>query len=562
MSIQASTTATDAGLGGSPVTADIVVNPIASTTTVATSGSPSQPGQLVTFTATVTPALAAAGGTVQFKDGSTPLGAPVALSSAGVATFATSSLTVGVHQISAIYSGYELAAGSTGVLAGGQVVSGGRAVLTGAGAGGGPHVRRFGALDGSIPTTGALSSFFAFDLSFAGGVRVASGDVNGDGEPDYVAAPGPGAPPEIHVYDGATGTLLRSVLAFETGFRGGVFVAAGDVNGDGYADVIAGSGEGRRGQVRVFSGTDGSVLRDAFVFDPSFTDGVRVAAGDVNGDGLADLIAGSGPGAAASVTILSGSDLAVLRTFAPYGAFAGGVFVAAGDVDGDGFADVITGAGAGGGPHVQVFNGVTGAVVQSFFAFATTFTGGVRVAAGDVNGDGKADVIAGAGPGGSPEVRVFDAATAAQLSARLAYPAAFPGGVFVATAVPVNRMTIERAGGGVAVATGPAGADRRPNMIAGWAGIEGAGDAGVQAVHVWALPVAGGASTFLGVATQGDPRPDVAARFGPTYANSGFHLTFPSHLLPAGTYDIAVFAQGQRTGTFQILRINRITVTP
>jgi len=223
---------------------------------------------------------------------------------------------------------------------------------------------------------------------------------------------------------------------------------------------------------------------------------------------------------------------------------------------------VITGAGAGGGPHVQVFNGVTGAVVQSFFAFATTFTGGVRVAAGDVNGDGKADVIAGAGPGGSPEVRVFDAATAAQLSARLAYPAAFPGGVFVATAVPVNRMTIERAGGGVAVATGPAGADRRPNMIAGWAGIEGAGDAGVQAVHVWALPVAGGASTFLGVATQGDPRPDVAARFGPTYANSGFHLTFPSHLLPAGTYDIAVFAQGQRTGTFQILRINRITVTP
>src|SRR5204862_1090618 len=77
VTIEAATSSTDAGLGGAAATADIVVQPVASTTTVATSGSPSLPGQIVTFTATVTPALAAAGGTVQFLDGSAPLGAPI-----------------------------------------------------------------------------------------------------------------------------------------------------------------------------------------------------------------------------------------------------------------------------------------------------------------------------------------------------------------------------------------------------------------------------------------------------------------------------------------------------
>jgi len=238
------------------------------------------------------------------------------------------------------------------------------------------------------------------------------------------------------------------------------------------------------------------------------------------------------------------------------------VWVAAGDVDGDGFADVITGADAGGGPHVQVFNGVTGAAVQSFFAFASSFTGGVRVAAGDVNGDGKADIIAGAGPGGSPDVRVFDGATAAQLSAQLAYPPSFAGGVFVATRAPQHRLAIERAGTGGGGGAGSGGADRRASMIAGWTYVENLSDAGVSAVHVWAQPVGGGAAIFLGAATLGDARPDVAARYGSQYANAGFHLEIRSGVLPIGTYDIAVFAMGARTGTFQAARTVRMVVKP
>ena len=94
--------------------------------------------------------------------------------------------------------------------------------------------------------------------------------------------------------------------------------------------------------------------------------------------------------------------------------------VAAGDVDGDGRADIITGAGPGGGPHVRVFSGVDLHELASFYAFDPTFAGGVSVAAGDIDGDGHSDIITGAGPGsgeaditaellgsGGPEVRIF-----------------------------------------------------------------------------------------------------------------------------------------------------------
>jgi uncharacterized protein (TIGR03118 family) len=310
-----------------------------------------------------------------------------------------------------------------------QAVSVAPLMAVGSDAGGAPEVKVFDS------TTGAMKfDFNAYGANFTGGVRVAVGDVTGDGVPDIVTAPGPGGGPDIRVFDGKTGALVREFLAYDVSFTGGVFVAVGDVNGDGFADIITGADAGGGPHVKVFSGKDGSLLRSFLAYAPNFFGGVRVAAGDTTGDGFADIITGAGPGGGPHVQVFSGKDNALLQSFMAYTSnFTGGVYVAAGDVNGDGRADVITGAGAGGGPHVEVFSGQDGSLLRSFLAYDPTFTGGVRVGAtGDTNGDGAAEVITGAGPTGGPHVKVFnDGNGLAVLDSFFALDAAFHGGLFV-----------------------------------------------------------------------------------------------------------------------------------
>src|SRR5437764_1205351 len=278
-------------------------------------------------------------------------------------------------------------------------------VIAGAGPGGGPHVKVFSGKDGSL-----LQSFMAFDPAFRGGTSVAAGDVEGSGTADIVVGAGAGGGPQVSVFNGQTGAVVRSFMAFDEGFRGGVDVAVGDVNGDGFADIVVGAGPGGGPHVKVFSGKDGSVLQSFMAYAPTFTGGVSVAAGDVNGDGKADVITGAGPGGGPHVKVFDGATGNQIDSFMAYDpAFTGGVDVAAGPVEGGTRADVITGAGPGGGPHVKVFNVGTGeTLVQSFFAYDAAFQGGVNVAVSDLTGDGKAEIVTGAGAGGGPAVMVFD----------------------------------------------------------------------------------------------------------------------------------------------------------
>src|SRR5262249_6474042 len=141
------------------------------------------------------------------------------------------------------------------------------------------------------------------------------------------------------------------------------------------------------GHVKVFDGATGALIR-SFLAYPGFTGGVTVAAGDVNGDGFADLITGAS--ANGHVKVFDGQTGEVLRSFLAYPGFPGGVFVGAGALDGDGKAEVLTGVAGGGPPHVKVFAGASGELLDSFYAYGASFPGGVRVGAEDIDGDGKA----------------------------------------------------------------------------------------------------------------------------------------------------------------------------
>jgi hypothetical protein len=285
-----------------------------------------------------------------------------------------------------------------------------------------------------------------------GGVRVAAADVNGDGVADLIVGTGPGVPTQVRVIDGVTQATITVITPFEPAFLGGVFVAAGDLNGDGKADIVVTPDEGGGPRVIVFDGTTFAPIANFFgIDDPNFRGGARAAVGDINGDGHPDLVVAAGFGGGPRVAFFDGTTITnpagptklINDIFVFEQTLRNGVFVAAGDMNGDGKADLIVGGGPGGGPRVLALSGaglMAGQADQSpalanFFAGDPNNRGGVHVAAKNLDGDNLADLVVGGGPSGGDEVFSYLGSTFVNGVAptHFAFPAfgGFPGGVFV-----------------------------------------------------------------------------------------------------------------------------------
>jgi hypothetical protein len=243
---------------------------------------------------------------------------------------------------------------------------------------------------------------------------------------------GHGEKPMVKVF-AKDGSLVREFLAFEANNKCGVRVATGDLNGDGIDDIVAATG-GKRGEVKVFSGADGSVLWSQLPFGKAsvYNKGIYVAVGDTDGDGKNEVIAGAGAGAGPCIKVLNGQTGATNFKFNAFSSsFRGGVAVAAGDLNGDGKDEIVASAG-GGSSKISVFSG-TGQFQKTFRAFAGEFVGNTSVAVGDINGDGNEDIIVGSGSGKTPTVRAFNAASLTVITSIDVFPSNYKGGVRVAT---------------------------------------------------------------------------------------------------------------------------------
>lgn len=269
-------------------------------------------------------------------------------------------------------------------------------VVTGADAGGGPHVRSF------EPSGNARNGFFAYDGGWQGGVRVAVGqlDVNpADTVEEIVTGAGPGGGPHVRTFR-ENGAPIGSFFAYDGGFRGGVYVASGDVDGIPGDEIITGAGAGGGPHVRIFNSL-GAPIGGFFAYDPGFPGGVRVATGDVTGDGVDEIITGAGPGGGPHVRAfrLDGSVVANFYAYSP--AFSSGVYVSGLQQSGS----ILTGAGEGGGPHVRVFT-PQGNIRSEFFTSAAEDTSGVRLAGGFFDGSSTGQIATTSGPRGLPVVKL------------------------------------------------------------------------------------------------------------------------------------------------------------
>lgn len=274
----------------------------------------------------------------------------------------------------------------------------------------------------------AVSNFQAYANAMKNGVRVAVGDTDGDGQPEIVTAPGQGGGPEIRVYSLA-GQLKSRFFAYAKTFRGGVNVSVYDLNGDGRAEIITGPGMGGGPDVKIFA-HNGNLINRFFAFDKNFRGGVSIAAGAFgrNGEPLIAVASGYGSG---HIRVFNPSGIFTGISFFPFGSVTHGLSIGALPINGQRW-QLLVAPERNAPPTVKVFNlSATNVPVKSFSAFATSFRGGLRLAGADLDGDGVGEIIAGAGGGGGPQVRIFTA-EGSSIRSFFAYSTSFRGGINVA----------------------------------------------------------------------------------------------------------------------------------
>jgi len=397
------------------------------TTVVTSSTNPIAFGAQATFTATVS---AVAGGsptgTVIFYNGATPISGSLPLNGSKQATFTTTTaLSGGSHSITAVYSGDSTTfIPSTSAALSFVVTPTPSTIVTGPDAGSTPMVKVFDSATGTLKF-----SFLAYNADFIGAVRVASGDFRGNGVSDFVTATGPGGMPLVNVYDGTTGAAISQFYAYVPAYIGGVEIAVANVLGLSTPQIITATDAGGQPLVNIYDYT-GKLLGNFFAYSADYIGGVRIAAGDFTGSGKADIVTATATGGVPLVNIFDSSGSLVGNFYAEPLTYTRGFHIAAGDVNGDGIPDIIVGADAGGSADVRVFDGNSKSLLSSFTAYAS-FAGGVRVAAAYVNGSAKADIITVPGPGGIASVQIFDGLSDQLVSTFNAYATSQLTGAFI-----------------------------------------------------------------------------------------------------------------------------------
>ncbi len=275
-------------------------------------------------------------------------------------------------------------------------------VVVGAGPGGSPQVRIYNVKNRSYEQT-----WYAFDENLRTGVEVAVGNIDGDKKDEVVVALDAGSQPLVGVYDG-DGDQLAQITAYDSGFTGGVRIGTGDFDGDGEDEIVTAPGPGGTPHIRVFEMTGGELV-SFMALDGAFTGGVYVAGVDWDGDGVDEIAVSAGAGGGPQVSLYNGQTGSLITSFNAYDSgFTGGVRVSRANFGGS--ADVLLTAPATGSSHTlsyQKSGDQFVAVNPGFSAFVSSYTAGVLIGSGDVNQKNEDRIVAGTNGGTQASVTTY-----------------------------------------------------------------------------------------------------------------------------------------------------------
>ncbi len=249
-----------------------------------------------------------------------------------------------------------------------------------------------------------LDNFLAYAEKFKGGVNIAIGDVNNDDLMEIITAPKAGGGPHLKVFSLA-GELLSEWFAYDAKFSGGVNIAIGDIDGDGQNEIITAPESKGGPHLKIFN-WQGQVKNQFFVYEGNYYGGVNLALGDVNNDGKDEIITAPAAGRISEVKVFDWRNR-LYSQFVAYDNFDQGVEVSVGDVNNDGWQEIVTAPSRNLATQIRLFS-YKGKLKHDWLAFNANYKGGVELVVRDLSGDGIPEILTLPHKGSAALLRIYN----------------------------------------------------------------------------------------------------------------------------------------------------------
>lgn len=249
-----------------------------------------------------------------------------------------------------------------------------------------------------------LNTFWISSLGQKKGVGIACGDVDGD-EKEEIVASFKSNDSKIKIYTQEGKIKTKDITVFDKNYKKGINVALGDINNDYKEDIIVGT-KGGSGTIKAYNYKGDYLNLSIHPFTTSYKGEINITTGDVNGDGFEEIIAATGEGVRSQIKIFSNKGELQLIQYSPFAQdYLGGVNLASGDIEGDGIDEIIT-CQALGGSLCKIYKYENQKTILNEWSVFNN-NRGVEVSFGDIDRDGEGEIITSTKNNVNQQIKIF-----------------------------------------------------------------------------------------------------------------------------------------------------------